>query len=768
MKMLRYVVFCCFMVLACAGVSARTIAGVVLSEADSAAVTGAAVRLMHPDGSMVEGTLTGSDGRFALETSESGRLKLDVLLTGYSGPDIHIAEGRKSVELGTIYLTEGVGLDEVTVSAGTRFQSKGNTIILPSAADVKASSTALSLLQKLVLPGLDANPITRSISVDGGSPKLLIDGVPSTLADFNVLNPKDIARIEYSRVTPARWADSGAKGMIKITLKKRGDGGQVYMEGQSALTTAVVDAYMRLSYHQGPSQFAINYSPSWRNYTKVYDSSKSSYIGDDFRVDMDKFERSPFNYITNNLTLRYNYKPSERTLFSATFGLSTNRSKHRLTGEATDSWAGDYASFFLSHDKLVAPSLDLFLRHDFNDRNSLEVQVVGTLSNNDYDFLNRYDYTAGTTDSYLTDVEGRRRSLISAVSYVHTFDERTSLSCGYQNTVSHNTNTYRDSGVRPVLTENNNYVYARVSRQQGNVYLTVSSGVKLYWVDNADNRRHFVRNLTSMLFSWDFLKRWNLQGSFEYTPSIPSLASLTDHRQQTSPYLYHNGNPYLKTAESFDYRLLLTYQRDKFTVSLGGGYTDINNATIGNVIYLGDRKFLSQPVNIDRNNTLLGALNIGFSDVAGFGANASIHVKRTEVRGDGWRHDLTSAGADLSVWWNKGPWTIGYWQSFPSKSLYGHGLTRGEIGNALSVEFKPDDHWVFGAKCLYLFSKNGSSYLSKGLSEVNPNVSLRRFKSDRNMIMLSVRYTADFGSIFRTGQRSLNNSDKGSSIMKIE
>ena len=139
MKMLRYVVFCCFMVLACTGLSARTIAGVVLSEADSAAVTGAAVRLMHPDGSMVEGTLTGSDGRCVLETSESGRLKLGVLLTGYSGPDIHIAEGRKSVELGTIYLTEGVGLDEVTVSAGTRFQSKGNTIILPSAADVKAS-----------------------------------------------------------------------------------------------------------------------------------------------------------------------------------------------------------------------------------------------------------------------------------------------------------------------------------------------------------------------------------------------------------------------------------------------------------------------------------------------------------------------------------------------------------------------------------------------------------------------------------------------------
>lgn len=35
------------------------------------------------------------------------------------------------------------------------------------------------------------------------------------------------------------------------------------------------------------------------------------------------------------------------------------------------------------------------------------------------------------------------------------------------------------------------------------------------------------------------------------------------------------------------------------------------------------------------------------------------------------------------------------------------------------------------------------------------------------MIVLTVSYSADFGSIFRTARRSLNNSDQGSSLLKF-
>nr|CRY95250.1 hypothetical protein [uncultured prokaryote] len=35
------------------------------------------------------------------------------------------------------------------------------------------------------------------------------------------------------------------------------------------------------------------------------------------------------------------------------------------------------------------------------------------------------------------------------------------------------------------------------------------------------------------------------------------------------------------------------------------------------------------------------------------------------------------------------------------------------------------------------------------------------------MVTLSVQYRTDFGSIFRTGRRTLNNRDQGSSLLKL-
>lgn len=258
---------------------------------------------------------------------------------------------------------------------------------------------------------------------------ILIDGVPASMDDVNALAPKNIERIEYSRITPARYADRGSSGFINITLKKRDDGGDVYLWGRSAVSTAFVDANLRASYHQGPSQFTVSYSPSWRNYKKVYDDKHQSFVGDDFRVDLDEHDRNPFNYFGNPMRLKYLYRPTSRTIFSATLMASVMTNKREYMGTTIDSFLGEYRNHNISDGKNVTPSLDLYLNHDFNDRNSLELQMVGTLGYDDYHRTNLYDLPEGDPQAYVMDVDSRRRSLISEVSYTHThtFSDRTSL-----------------------------------------------------------------------------------------------------------------------------------------------------------------------------------------------------------------------------------------------------------------------------------------------------------------------------------------------------
>ena len=226
--------------------NARTIQGTVLSANDSTAVIGANCRLIS-EGKLITGVISGSDGSFDLDTDVKTVMNLEISMIGFSSTTIIIESGSKNLNLGTIYLDEGVALDEVTVMGNSAIKSKGRTIIYPSSSDIKSSATSISLFQKLPLAGLQANPINRSITVDGGTPVILINGVPSSIDDVNALQPKDIEKIEFSRFTPARYADSGNSGFINITLKKRDDGGQVYAWGRSAVNTAFVDANIRAS-----------------------------------------------------------------------------------------------------------------------------------------------------------------------------------------------------------------------------------------------------------------------------------------------------------------------------------------------------------------------------------------------------------------------------------------------------------------------------------------------------------------------------------------
>lgn len=745
---------------------ARTIGGTVLADTDSTAVAGATCRLLA-DNQTLAAADTDSAGIFTLNTDIKSYLTLEIGMTGYNTTEIIIESGAKNISLGAIYLSESTALKELTVTGSSITESRGRTIVFPSSADIKASSSAISLFQKLPFAGLEANPINRSLSVGGGTPVILINGIPSTMDDVNAIAPKDIEKIEFSRIVPARYADQGNSGFINITLKKHNDGGTVYLWGRSAVATAFMDGNFRASYHQGPSQFTLAYNPSWRNYSEVYDNSIESYIGHDFRVDLEQHDRNPFYYHYHQTTLKYDYSPAAGTLFTATFRATPNYDKSRTIGSVSDSKIGDYEFVNHSSGADFSPSLDLFLRKDINSCNSIEAQIVGTLSSNDYRRDNEYMYADGTLDSYAMDVDSRRRSLISEISYTHTFTGGSTISGGFQNTVSRSTNTYLTSDYKPVLTENNNYLYASYGRQIGKVYVSLATGLKMFWIKNDVNKRDFIRNRSLAKVSWKINPAWDLTAAFSYGPSIPSLSQLTDYPQQVTPYLFYNGNPELKVAENFLWQIMPGYRYKKFSTSLLLTYRNVVNDVISDMIYLGDGKFLSQSVNADHSRSFNANWNLRLNDIYGFGANISLGISHYYCTGAAWNNKLTCFNAFFTLWWNKGPFTISYWRKIPGKYLSGHKVSKDENGDALSFEYKPDKHWTLGASWMYMFDRKGTRYPSWGYSAVNPSYNERYIKHNGNMVVLSVSYSADFGSIFRSGRRSLNNSDNGSSLLKM-
>ena len=745
--------------------NAKNIIGRVLSDNDSTVIAGATCKLTS-EGKLITSSTTDAKGEFELTTDQKSNLTVEISMTGYNPTEIIIEDGTRNIDLGVIYLNEGVALQEVVVVGQTIVNANGRTIVYPTQSDLKASSTAISLFQKLPLAGLESNPINRTLTVDGGNPMILINGIPSTIEDVRGLQAKDITKIEFSRITPARYADQGYSGFLSISIKERNDGGSLYLWGRSALNTAFMDGNFNFSYHQGPSQLTIGYSPSWRNYHDVYDNKWESLIAPDFIINLENHDNNPFNYNDHSLRLKYDFTPNSKTLFSATLRAMPDYNDSKVYGNVIDSQLGVYSYINKTTNDAINPSIDLFFRYDFNDKNSLEIEEVGTMSHSKYRYNSLYDF-GSYNEAYSMDANSNRSSLISEISYIHNFNDKSSLSMGYQNTFSYSKNKYLNSDYTPILKENNNYLYAKYGQTIGNVFFSLSTGAKLFWIENDLNKRHFIRNLSTIYLSWNISNSWNVVGNITYNPGIPSLTSLTDYPQQKTPYIIVNGNPDLKVSETLRYQLIPSFQYKKFYASLLLSYRSVSNLVIDETHYIGEGLFMQQSNNIKKGICTGGDLNLKISDIAGFGANISLGFYHYKSEGTNWRHHLNSFDADINIWWSKGPFTISYWRKIPFKYLNGYYVGKDENGDALSVEYKPNKHWVFEAGWLYMFDKKGTKYPMWSFSEVNPFYRERYIKNNGNMIVISVSYNTDFGSIFRTGKRSLNNSDNSSSLFTM-
>jgi hypothetical protein len=84
----------------------------------------------------------------------------------------------------------------------------------------------------------------------------------------------------------------------------------------------------------------------------------------------------------------------------------------------------------------------------------------------------------------------------------------------------------------------------------------------------------------------------------------------------------------------------------------------------------------------------------------------------------------------------------------------------------LSFQYRPEKHWSIGVAWMCPFQPKGLQYPTKSYSPVNPSKRDRYIKNNGNMVMLSVSYDTNFGSIFRSGRRKLNNADRSSSLLK--
>ncbi len=725
------------------------------------------VSLFNPiDSTFITGGVTNQNGDFVIPTNAKTVL-LRTRCIGY----MPYSKVYNVGNIGTVHIHSNAKLLKEVLVEQKQISYDGDKIIThPTATQVKHSADLYSLLGQQPFPGLFVDEINRSIKVFNGAPIILVDGIKRSASELISINSKNIAKFEYSPNVPLKYLDSGASGIIYVYLKQPKDGGTFYGNITGAPTTGFINADAGASYNQGKSEFTLDYSFNWRDYDKREVDIEESYIGDDFRVDITKDgKESPMDYNQHSIITGYTYRHDKSLTFSAKLRnyIWTNHSKEY--SNVTDSYLGNYSQIESDRGYKYAPSLDLFIKKEWNNGQSIEAQVVGSLSDSEQSRDLNNDFATDNSEIYSSVVNSNHKSLITEISYSKQFGKKTQLSAGFQNSLNHTSNNYILNEAKTTLSSNNNYIYAGLTQRIGKSVLNIGSGLKMIWMESEDNKRNFTRNLSYLSFGLPIDQKFQINFSGRYTPSIPSLHQLTNVEQEYDGYLVTNGNPNLKCRQDLFGRLQGHFSHNRFSASIGAEYMYMIDPTYLNFTYLGNGKFIALTDNFDNYKRLGIYANITMREIFNKHLSFNIYCLYNHMTSidDAWHYSLDGFTAQFSVNAYFGNWGIRAYYKIPDQYLFGDEKRKNENWSTLTIGYRPNKQWYFSLTGNLLFHSAGTEYPNWKLSATNPKYTYVSIQNNANMITFTARYNISFGRIFGKTKRSLNNSDSGPAVLTL-
>ncbi len=724
---------------------------------------------LYRDTILISGTSSGEDGSFAVPLTPSGSTpktgaqygpyRLEALYVGYERLAVRCTAGD---DLGTLTMNR-MQLREVEITASRITEEVNRYVVLPKPEEVEAAGRTLVLLDMLGLPGLKVDVALQSITVDGGLAILQINGKEVPVARLANLRAEHIKRVEYSNNPGIRYLDRGASGIINIILKEREDGGSIVANGNTAFTTGFANGYLQGSYHVGKSEFALEYSLGYRNYDSVPYEMEDSYLDPMRTVTRSQRTNMPFRYTTHDLTAEYTYQHDDSTMFVA--ALKDNFFTKTLSayGTMTETDRGTTITQTLEqqqHQRDNLPSLDLYFTHRMPRGRKVELNVVGEYSVNRYDNTLTYSAEGFAPATYATDVDGHGYALSAEGAYsvqLGTAELRTGLQ--YQHNFA--ANDYTLNGTTTSMTKDNAYLYAELAGSLGSkVGYSLGTGAKLFNVSDGTDNQRYLRNLSTARLQWRINQQFSLTATAQYTPILPTLASLSPVFQQTDDVEGQQGNPDLKPSEQLQAALILRYTHPKgYYVIANSGLMHIFHPYFDGYQYNAERDlFVLSYYDADRWHVPYGYLETG---VKGLWNHLNFSFAGVYFHyvseGPEFSHTRDNIAAEINVqfFW-KGVVAGANFTLLPRMKLLAEDFMKEEMTQEIYLQYR----WkslTASAMWLCPLNPDGYSYEVQGLSAVHPFRHTHWTADNGNMFVLGLTWQMDFGRKFNKGEKTLNN-----------
>ncbi len=564
----------------------------------------ATIRCYINDTLLVIGGVTNSKGEFELKLPcTEQKYKLLISYLGYKETTLVLNPTKEIlIRLGEIMMDKTVvQIQEVTVLAQNRINTEDKIMVFPTREQLRHSYDGYSALRMLMIPGLEADPRSATISYHRESVLLCIDGREATREEVQNLNPKDIKRVDF--YSQGRPDYPEASTILDYILKERDYLGTIALNARHQLNKPTGSGRGTAQYFEGKSEWAVSVSDSYthfRNHDEGYTETLYHFPNETIVRTDDELPSLDNN---NNLKtyLNYIYKDKLQTFYSS---LRMNRSMSENDNWNRQQYNNTSAVLVkqeYKHSVRLNPALQLRYNRTLPKRQGLRLELYGSYGNNDYNRWYEQCTDEVVMSSYANATAEDSWYGKLNCNYSKSFKNKSSVNLTLNQNFTHtnNLNTKEGKNSEIFLNKGNTSFYATYNyriKKKFNLQASIAEHLS-YTTTNGNHvfSSFFIPSLKlSYLHKGHSLK---LTGTVRSTET--SISNRTNYEYRRNEYEMFVGNPELKDYLLYNAGLNYTWTvNSKWTIlSYASLYTS-NQQAYGLYYYDDKRKmFVYQNFN---------------------------------------------------------------------------------------------------------------------------------------------------------------------------
>lgn len=742
------------------------ICGTVADDHSGETLAGAAVVLYDSDEVQIKGVAVGADGRFEIEGVASGDFLLRISYLGYESRQLALVQLNGDMDLGRIGLVPAAtAVEEVVVSGDAVVRTIDGQIVQPTAAQRKASTGGISLLQHMQLSGLSINPVDRSVTtLYGDAVQLRINGIESSKEEVAALRPADVVRIEYHDNPGLRYGNAAA--VVDYIVRRRERGGSLSADLTNGIKPAGYGEYSLSARYDG-GKSSVGAVAYWeRRDLKWNRENYETFRYEDHTVDNCEIGLpTRFRYDNLNAAVSYTYADGERNMLNIVLRnrLSDMPNSFSDRNSTLLQEGAEYVVADNLRSRSNIPSIDLYYQFGMKDGGRLYLDLVGTYLDSSSERSYSMSREGQAPVAIFSQTFGEKYSAIGEAIYERPLAGG-KFSAGLKYNLSRMNNSYLGDVESDVtMTSSEGSLFAEYRGRAGGLDYTLGVGVMRSAYRQQGRRQEWYIVRPALTLGYRAADNLFFRYNAYMSGYAPSLSALSDVEQEIDPYQVRRGNPSLKSVVFFANTLSAAWQSRYVSVELLGRYSYDDKPIMEQTLREGSRF-----VRTYANQRGFHRLNVN-ADIRlmPFGEYMLIRLapffNRYVSLGHDYTHTHSNWGFRGSVMAMYKNWSFMFEMNTSYHELWGETLTKGEAIHSIALGYNRE-RWGVQAMVINPFTRDYRQS-AVNFSQAAPYRQSAFSRDFSPMFLLNVSLNLDFGKRHDNAGRRIDNSDTDTGIL---